>query len=229
MIIHLPTPRLLPATILALSLLLGVKSVSLVRAAVGEVAPAAPAAVPAPKPPAADATAAPAPAPESPLAPPPTLSSAPAVAPPPAAEPVIPDAERKLLLDLRERRKTLDAREATVAAREATLEAAERKLGDRVAELQALQKKLEALEADRKQREDASWLGLVKVYEAMRPRDAATIFNGLDLPVLLQVVDRMNDRKAAPILAAMQPDKARDLTTKLAAMRLRRDTPATGG
>ena len=218
MIIHLPIPRLLPLTILALSLLLGVKSVSLVRAAVGEAAPAAPAAAPTPKP-AAEAP------PASSATPPPT-----ALPPTPSpVEPVIPDAERKLLLELRERRKTLDAREATIATREATLQAAERKLTERVAELQALQKKLETLEADRQQREDASWRGLVKVYEAMRPRDAATIFNELDLPVLLQVVDRMKEAKAAPILAAMQPDKARDLTSKLAAMRLRRDTPATGG
>ena len=90
----------------------------------------------------------------------------------------------------------------------------------------ALQKKLESLDAARREREDTSWKGLVKVYEAMKPRDAATIFNDLETPVLLQVVDRMKEAKAAPVLAAMQPDKARDLTTKLAQMRTQRDTPA---
>ncbi|HEY7577382.1 MAG TPA: hypothetical protein VH855_07270, partial [Acetobacteraceae bacterium] len=100
------------------------------------------------------------------------------------------------------------------------------KLTARVTELQALQKKLETLEAARKEREDASWQGLVKLYEAMKPRDAATIFNDLDMPVLLQVVDRMKEAKAAPVLAAMQPDKARDLTAKLAQMRTRRDGQA---
>ena len=114
----------------------------------------------------------------------------------------------------------------TLAARESVLAAAEQKLTARVAELQALQKKLEALEAARKDREDASWQGLVKLYEAMKPRDAATIFNDLDMPVLLQVVDRMKEAKAAPVLAAMQPDKARDLTAKLAQMRTRRDGPS---
>jgi flagellar motility protein MotE (MotC chaperone) len=94
-----------------------------------------------------------------------------------------------------------------------------------VTELQALQIKLEALEATRKDHEDASWQGLVKLYEAMRPRDAATIFNDLEMPVLLQVVDRMKEAKAAPVLAAMQPDKARDLTAKLAQMRTKRDDP----
>ena len=101
----------------------------------------------------------------------------------------------------------------------------EQKLSARVAELQALQKKLEALDAARKEREDASWQGLVKLYEAMKPRDAATIFNDLEMPVLLQVVDRMKEAKAAPVLAAMQPDKARDVTAKLAQMRTQRDTP----
>ncbi len=116
-----------------------------------------------------------------------------------------------MLLELRQRRQELDAREAALAARESVLAAAEQKLSARVGELQALQKKLEALEAARKEREDASWQGLVKLYEAMKPRDAATIFNDLDMPVLLQVVDRMKEAKAAPVLAAMQPDKARDL------------------
>jgi flagellar motility protein MotE (MotC chaperone) len=59
----------------------------------------------------------------------------------------------------------------------------------------------------------------------MRPRDAATIFNDLEMPVLLQVVDRMKEAKAAPVLAAMQPDKARDLTAKLAQLRTQRDNP----
>ena len=43
--------------------------------------------------------------------------------------------------------------------------------------------------------EDASWQGLVKLYEAMKPRDAATIFNDLEMPVLLQVVDRMKEAR----------------------------------
>ena len=142
--------------------------------------------------------------------------------------PPVTDAERTVLLELRQRREELDARDAALAARESVLAAAEQKLSARVAELQALQKKLEALETARKEREDASWQGLVKLYEAMKPRDAATIFNDLEMPVLLQVVDRMKEAKAAPVLAAMQPDKARDLTAKLAQLRTQRDGPAGG-
>jgi flagellar motility protein MotE (MotC chaperone) len=38
----------------------------------------------------------------------------------------------------------------------------------------------------------------------------------------------MKEAKAAPVLAAMQPDKARELTAKLADMRTRRDNPGGG-
>jgi flagellar motility protein MotE (MotC chaperone) len=129
-------------------------------------------------------------------------------------------------LELRQRRSDLDARDAALASRESMLQAAEHKLQDRVGELEALQKKLEQLDAARKDREDANWRGLVKTYENMKPRDAATIFNDLDMAVLLQVVDRMKEAKAAPVLAAMQPDKARQVTSGLAEMRAKANAMA---
>ncbi len=202
--------RLLPITIFALASLLAMKSVQLVRAAVPTL-DAAPAA-------AASATPAAAPAAASQPRQEPAPQPAQDAGPPPVS-----DAEKSVLLELRQRRQELDARDTALAARESVLAAAEQKLSARVAELQALQRKLEALETARKEREDVSWQGLVKLYEAMKPREAATIFNDLDMPVLLQVVDRMKEAKAAPVLAAMQPDKARDLTSRLAQMRTRRD------
>jgi flagellar motility protein MotE (MotC chaperone) len=65
----------------------------------------------------------------------------------------------------------------------------------------------------------------------MKPRDAAAIFNDLDMQVLLQVVDRMKEAKAAAVMAAMQPEKARQVTTELAQMRTRAssDSPAGSG
>lgn len=198
------TPRLLPATVFCLGSLLAMKSVSLVRAA-------APAATPAPV-----VTPAPTPAPAPVSAPPPTTAPTAPVAPPP-----ISDSERAVLLELRERRQELEARGQTLAAREAVLAAAERKIAARVDELKALQSRLEALDNARKERDEASWRGLVKVYETMKPRDAAAIMNDLEMSVLLAVLDRMKEAKAAPILALMQPDKARQVTTELAQMRLR--------
>jgi flagellar motility protein MotE (MotC chaperone) len=244
---HIPTPRLLPLTILALSGLLAMKSVTMVRAAVGGpdktaaesasgAASAAGASASPDKPAAAAKLAAsdkPATADKKPPTPPPIP---PAPIPPPqmpsqpsgqnAPEPTVSDGERAVLLDLRQRRQELDGRETALAARESTLAAAELRLNARVTELETLQHQLESLEQARQQRDDVSWQGLVKTYESMKPRDAATIFNDLEMPVLLGVVDRMKDRTAAPILAAMLPDKARELTIKLAALRTKRASVA---
>jgi flagellar motility protein MotE (MotC chaperone) len=241
---HISTPRLLPLTILAMGGLLAMKSVTLVRAAAGGAdsgtaaavtpARAAPSVTPGATPGNGGAMAAASPqgAPQGTTQGPTkgTTQAAPA-APPAMPEPPVPTVsagERTVLLELRRRRDELDAREATVTARETTLAAAELRINARVGELETLQHKLEDLEKAREQRDDASWQGLVKLYETMKPRDAATIFNDLDMPVLLGVMDRMKDSKAALVLAAMQPDKARDVTTKLAALRTKRAAVAQG-
>lgn len=221
MTLRVRAPRLLPVTIAVLAVALVFKSTVLVRSAIHSPGPAALIAAAwaaGPEPPPAAAKSAPRPA-EAPMPPVPgggIAGAAVTEGPPPVS-----DAERAVLLELRDRRRELDVREAAMASRELMLSAAETKLSARVEELQTLQKKLESLDATHKQQEDAAWQGLVKVYETMKPRDAAVIFNDLGMPVLLAVVDRMKEAKAAAILAAMTPEKARDLTMQLALSRTR--------
>ncbi|WP_428391903.1 MotE family protein [Lichenicoccus sp.] len=131
--------------------------------------------------------------------------------------------ERVLLLELGRRRQALDVREHALDARSALLEATELRLQAEIDHLAALQARINALEKSSKERREGDWQGLVKVYEAMKPGDAATIFNVLDMHVLLQVLDRMKVRKAAAVLAGMQPERARLATQMLAEMRQRRD------
>ena len=190
---RLRAPRLLPLAIVAMTALATVKATALVQAATPDAHADAPVTVP---------MAAPV---------------APVAAPPP--DPPLSESERALLLDLRKRRTALDARESALGARESLLAATSARLATRMGELDSLQKQLESLDAARHSRDDAGWRGLVRTYETMKPKDAAAIFNDLDMPVLLQVVDRMREAKAAPILAAMLPDRARNLTAELARLR----------
>jgi flagellar motility protein MotE (MotC chaperone) len=158
-------------------------------------------------------------------APKPGAAAAPPAEPVPGlvvpSEPPPSEAERALLLDLRSRRKELDGRAQSMEQREALLAAAERRMAERLKELSVLQTRLEALENNRRDRDEANWRGMVKTYETMRPRDAAAIFNDLDQAVLIEVLDRMKETKAAPVLAAMLPDRARIATTELAKWRSR--------
>ena len=134
----------------------------------------------------------------------------------------ISQAERALLEQLRARRLELEGREQNIAAREVVLAAAERRLTERIEELTQLQQRLEVLERARGEREEAGWRGLVRTYENMRPREAAAIFEELELPVVIQILDRMGERKMAPVIGAMRPEKARILTAELARHRANR-------
>ena len=84
-----------------------------------------------------------------------------------------------------------------------------------------LQQRLEQFRAQASEREEAGWRQLVKTYETMRPRDAAAIFDDLEMSVLVQVADRMREARIAPVLGAMKPERARQLTAELARWRAR--------
>ncbi len=83
-------------------------------------------------------------------------------------------------------------------------------------ELKNLQTHLENLIKQYDQKENAKLLSLVKIYENMKAKDAAKIFNELEMQVLLRVVSNMKEIKVAPIIANMDPAKARDLSIELA-------------
>jgi flagellar motility protein MotE (MotC chaperone) len=129
------------------------------------------------------------------------------------------DSEIELLQALSERRAELDRREAELETREALLSAAETRIEDKIAELEQLQGVIEGLLVQHDEQEAAQMQSLVKIYESMKPKDAARIFDDLEMPVLLDVIDLMKERKTAPILAEMNPTKAQDVTLELAQRR----------
>jgi flagellar motility protein MotE (MotC chaperone) len=156
----------------------------------------------------------------APAAPPAPAASAPPIQAPPAAQ-----AERELLENLRARRLELDRQAEELAQRELLLGATERRMAERVNELRLLQAGLEGEVRARDEREEARIRQLARVYEAMRPRDAAAILDDLDMPILLQVIERMREAKASPVLAAMRPERARAATAELSRLRSRPTNP----
>ncbi len=177
--------------------------------------------------PAATATAAPAAATSNAAAPP-----TPAVAteetdkaPPPAAAFAPTDGreysntELEILQSLSKRREELDLRERNLSESAALLKAAEQEVDRKLSELNSLKAEIEKLLGTQEKVEEQRIASLVKIYEAMKPKEAATIFNTLDPDVLLSVVSRMNERRLSPILASMDPEKARMVTIRLAEQR----------
>ena len=128
-------------------------------------------------------------------------------------------AEIEILLRLAERRDELAKRQRELDAREGLLRAAEIRIERKVAELESLKGVIEArIQVFDKQQEEK--LGsLVKIYESMKPKDAARIFEELEMGTLLEVAERMKERKLAPVMAELGPERAREMTVELRALR----------
>ncbi|BCX18689.1 MAG: hypothetical protein KatS3mg117_2371 [Geminicoccaceae bacterium] len=118
--------------------------------------------------------------------------------------------------ELERRAAELDRREQDLVLREAAVAAVEARLGEQLDRLAALKKELEQAAAKIREKDEAELAQLVKTYEAMKAKAAAQVFDQLALDVLLPIVRRMREAKLAAVLAAMDPQKAKQVTAALA-------------
>jgi flagellar motility protein MotE (MotC chaperone) len=129
------------------------------------------------------------------------------------------DVQVGLYKDLSKRRKIIEKREQELLMREALLEAAEREIEQKMRELSAVHDEIKKMMEKQENQDTARMQSLVKIYEGMKAKDAARIFNTLDLDVLVTVLTKMSERKSAPIIAAMSAERARTVTLLLAQQR----------
>ena len=128
-------------------------------------------------------------------------------------------AEIDLLQELADRREQIERMSKQISLREGLMKAAEKRISKRVAELTLLQRTIQDLIKTHDDQQESKMKSLVKIYEAMKPKDAARIFEQLDLDTLLIVVERMKERRLAPVMAQMNPEKAKDITVQLSKLR----------
>lgn len=132
---------------------------------------------------------------------------------------LLTQSEIDLLQKLAERRVEIDARGREMENREAMLAAAESRIDRKISEFKALQATIENLVKTYDDQQGTKLKSLVKIYENMKPKDAARIFEDLEMNVLLKVAARMKERSLAPIMAKMNPQRARDITVELDQLR----------
>ena len=133
--------------------------------------------------------------------------------------------EIELLQELSRRRKELDGRERAIIQREGLLMAAESRLEVKINELELIKTDIETLITKYNAQEEEKFKGLVLIYEKMKPKDSARIFDQLDIEILLEVFERMKASKSAAILAQMKPARAKEITSRIAE---RREMPELG-
>jgi flagellar motility protein MotE (MotC chaperone) len=135
----------------------------------------------------------------------------------PTDGPALPTgAERAILERLQQRRQELDTRAHELDIRESLIQGAEKRMDAKLAELKQVEAQIKAATQQKNDAAATQLKGLVTMYENMKARDAAKIFDGLDTNVLIEVSSQINPRTLADIVAQMQPEVAEHLTVELA-------------
>jgi flagellar motility protein MotE (MotC chaperone) len=125
-------------------------------------------------------------------------------------------AERAVLERLQERRQELEQRARELDIREGLLGEAEKRLEARVLELKEVEGRITAANAKKDEADAARFKGLVAMYENMKAKDAARIFDRLDIKILIEVASQIQPRRMSDILAQMSSEAAERLTVELA-------------
>jgi flagellar motility protein MotE (MotC chaperone) len=156
-------------------------------------------------------------------APPKPAVNAPETAKPPDGTVLYPDpaqpvsaSERALLERLQARRQELEARAREIDIRENLLKSAEKRIEGKVEELKAVESRIGVATEQKKESDDARLKGLITMYEGMKPKDAAKVFDRLEMPVLFEIASKIAPRKMSDILGLMSPEAAERLTVEMA-------------
>ena len=135
-----------------------------------------------------------------------------------SADPAAPvsASERAVLERLQARRQELDARAREIDIRENLLKAAEKRIESRTEELKGVEARISTATEQKGEADAARFKGIVTMYEGMKPKDAARVFDRLEMPVLFEIASQIAPRKMSDILGLMSPEAAERLTIELA-------------
>ncbi|WP_249696226.1 hypothetical protein [Stappia sp. WLB 29] len=124
-------------------------------------------------------------------------------------------AERKVLESLSERRRELDNREKQFELRQQLMKDTEERLKQKADEIAAIEERIRMLNQEQEKKREDGLKDLVLMYESMKAKDAARIFDRLDLDILVRVAKQMKPRKMADIMGRMMPEASERLTVAL--------------
>jgi flagellar motility protein MotE (MotC chaperone) len=130
-------------------------------------------------------------------------------------QPVSPS-ERAILERLQSRRQELEARAREIDIRESLLKAAEKRIESKVQEMKAVESRIATVSEQKTEADAAHFKGIITMYENMKPKDAAKVFDRLEMPVLFEIASQINPRKMSDILGLMSTEAAERLTTEMA-------------
>ncbi len=135
---------------------------------------------------------------------------------PPAKTCETPEDMKALLGALQERGRALEEREAAVRTREQALKLVEQEVGQKITALTSAEEDLRRMIAVTESAAENDVLQLTKVYESMKPKQAAALFEEMDPVFAAGFLARMRPDAAADVLAGLSPGAAHGISVILA-------------
>jgi flagellar motility protein MotE (MotC chaperone) len=121
----------------------------------------------------------------------------------------------KVLESLFYNREKINQKAKEVVQQEDQLKIVESRIQQQITELKRIQGEIKTLLATHDEQEEKKLVLMVKIYESMKPDQAAQIFNTLPEERVMALLKRMKEAKSAAIMANMNPSQASHLTDKL--------------
>jgi flagellar motility protein MotE (MotC chaperone) len=146
----------------------------------------------------------------------PVEGAAAAQTPSDVVKPSLSPGERAVLESLQQRRQELETRAREMEVRDSLLKAAEKRIELRLQELKEVEARINGSATKKDEAEIAKFKSLVSMYENMKAKDAAKVFDRLNMRVLIELVNAMNPRRMSDILGQMTPDVVERLTIEIA-------------
>lgn len=120
-----------------------------------------------------------------------------------------------ILQELAERREALDLRSREIDKKAIQLKVAEDEIDKKIVQLKEYETKLTKLVNEYNEKEKEKITSLAKLYSTMKPKDAARIFNTLELHILIPLLKEMKPSVSSAIISQMDAQKAKAVTTEL--------------
>ena len=125
------------------------------------------------------------------------------------------ESEQKVLTALAAREAALKVKEAAHQQRAADLKRLSQQVEQKLDQIRKLTADFEEKRKARQEMDEKDIKRMVNYYETMDPEKTAVFFNQMDRETSVQIIMRMNPRKASGVLELLDPEVAVDITERV--------------
>lgn len=123
---------------------------------------------------------------------------------------------KEMEIALERKKAGIELQERELKLQQKRLEEESLALTSKIQDLENLMKEKEAFEAEKAKVRSDDFSKIVKTYEKMPPKKAADVISAMEDNVAVEILKQLKEKPLAGILASMAPDRAMNLTSKLA-------------